>query len=96
MRVPWSARAASAGRGAERGWGEGTRRSLRTTQTPPGFAHTLIRPCGAPSPEGRRDNDRHLQSARAFKRSTVRPSPCGARRHCLRATGARALDRPRC
>ncbi len=40
----------------ERGWGEGTERSLRGIPTARGFARTRIRPCGAPSPEGRREN----------------------------------------
>ncbi|MCW0400100.1 hypothetical protein NB688_003576 [Xanthomonas sacchari] len=54
----------------ERGWGEGTGRSHRASErhqaSParlsaaaidvfPGFARPLIRPCGAPSPDGRRE-----------------------------------------
>ncbi|MFS8435420.1 hypothetical protein EIQ06_21575 [Xanthomonas campestris pv. campestris] len=34
--------------------GEGTGRSPRVITTARGFARTLIRPCGAPSPDGRR------------------------------------------
>ncbi len=40
----------------ESGWGEGTRRRHTCTRSPPGVARSLIRPCGAPSPAGRRDS----------------------------------------
>ncbi|RFF71518.1 hypothetical protein D0A39_10455 [Xanthomonas campestris pv. campestris] len=52
----------SAARGS---WGEGgKRRSSTCIQTPPGFARTLIRPYGAPSPEGRRNSQASLHRER--------------------------------
>ncbi|CAP53597.1 hypothetical protein XCCB100_4228 [Xanthomonas campestris pv. campestris] len=43
-----------------------------------GFARTLIRPCGAPSPDGRRE---HLQPTRTQLRIQTRADPPGVLGH---------------
>ncbi|MCW1999754.1 hypothetical protein GGR76_002705 [Xanthomonas translucens] len=60
----------------------GKRRSSTCIQTPPGFARTLIRPSGAPSPEGRRNSQAPLRRGEGVGVKTVSgEAACASKLH---------------